>query len=166
MTKVTEPAWLVEARRHIGVREIKGPKHNSVIVGWLRTLKAWWLDDETPWCGVFVAHCIAITGYKLPKHWYRAKGWLDWGVAISDPVVGAIVIFAREGGGHVAIVVGRDAAGNLMCIGGNQGDMVKISPFSTLRVQGYRIPQDMKLPALPRPLPLIASTGQVSSNEA
>lgn len=166
MTKVTEPAWLAEARRHIGVREIKGPKHNSVIVGWLRALKAWWADDETPWCGVFVAHCIAHCGYGLPKHWYRAKAWLDWGVAIADPVVGAVVIFERAGGGHVAFVAGRDSAGNLVCIGGNQGDMVKASPFSRSRVVGYRIPHDMALPAMPRPLPLIASTGPLSSNEA
>ena len=32
----------------------------------------------------------------------------------------------RQGGGHIAIVVGRDQHGNLTCIGGNQGDEVTI----------------------------------------
>lgn len=166
MNQVTEPAWLIEARRHIGLREIKGPKHNSVISGWLHKLKAWWSDDETPWCGVFVAHCIALSGVPLPKHWYRAKAWLDWGVSIASPVVGAVVIFGRDGGGHVAFVVGRDTRGNLMCLGGNQGDMVKISPFSTARVIGYRVPASLVMTPLPRTLPIIASADQLSRNEA
>jgi hypothetical protein len=35
----------------------------------------------------------------------------------------------RDGGGHIAIVVGRDQNGNLMCCGGNQSDAVTISAF-------------------------------------
>ncbi len=48
---MTELPWIAEARRHIGLREIPGPKTNSVIAGWLMKLKAWWSDDATPWCG-------------------------------------------------------------------------------------------------------------------
>lgn len=76
--KISEPAWLIEARRHIGVREIKGPQHSGRILGWLDELKAWWHDDETAWCGVFVAHCMHAAGVPLPKFWMRAKDWLSW----------------------------------------------------------------------------------------
>lgn len=33
---MTAPRWLTIARSYIGVREIKGPKHNPTIMGWLR----------------------------------------------------------------------------------------------------------------------------------
>jgi hypothetical protein len=40
----------------------------------------------------------------------------------------------RQGGGHIAIVVGRrDQNGNLMCLGGNQEDAVNIKPFTAER---------------------------------
>lgn len=162
---MAEPTWVTEARRHIGLAEIKGPKHSSVITGWLDSLRAWWKDDETPWCGVFVAHCMKHAGYPLPKFWMRAKDWLNWGKTLSKPVAGCVVIFERKGGGHVGFVVGRDKAGNLMVLGGNQGDAVNIKPFATTRVTGYRWPESRLVPANSN-LPLLASDGKLSSNEA
>lgn len=138
---ITTP-WLLEASRHIGLREVKGAPTSPVIAGWLRSLKAWWTDDETPWCGTFVAACMQSAGVPLPKHWYRAKGWLDWGIPLSAPAVGCVVVFEREGGGHVGFVTGRTTAGNLLVIGGNQGDSVRESPFAFSRVVGYRWPKD------------------------
>lgn len=160
------PAWLAYGLTLQGIREIKGPKHNATIVGWLKKLKAWWTDDETPWCGTFVAACMQAAGQPLPANWMRAKAWLDWGVPIAQPVVGAVVIFDREGGGHVGIVVGRDQKGNLMVLGGNQGDMVKISPFSLARNPRYRIPRGYSVPLEHYTLPLVTSDGKLSTNEA
>ena len=151
------------ARSLIGLRETPGAKHNSTIIKWLATLKAWWSDDETPWCGTFVAHCIATVGMKPPVYWMRAKDWLNWGVPVLTPCVGAVVVFERKGGGHVAFVVGEDKAGNLMCLGGNQKNMVRIDPFPRSRVLGYRIPRGYQpLGALP----VMVSTDPLSINEA
>lgn len=44
------------------------------------------------------------------------------------------------GGGHVGFVVGTDAQSNIMLLGGNQGDMVQISPFKPDRIDGYYWP--------------------------
>lgn len=66
-----EPKYLQIARRYLGLREIKGPQHNSVIVGWLRRLRAWWADDETPWCGVAMAAWMSEAGLPYPKAYYR-----------------------------------------------------------------------------------------------
>lgn len=140
-----EPAWLIEARKHIGLKEIPGPKHNSTIVGWLKQLGAWWAEDETPWCGVFVAHCMRASGIPLPKHWYRAKGWLDWGFEIVDPVVGCVVILERQGGGHVFLATGVGADGSIVGVGGNQGNQVTIAKFDRRRVVGYRWPIGVEL---------------------
>lgn len=164
---MSEPVWIVEARKHIGVAEIAGPRHNSRITGWLDGLRAWWKDDETPWCGVYVAHCIKSAGLPLPKYWMRAKDWLNWGVSIPAPVPGCVVVFDREGGGHVGFVIGKDKAGNLMVLGGNQRNAVNVAPFALSRNPRYRWPAGVKLPgALAMVLPVLASNGQLSKNEA
>jgi uncharacterized protein (TIGR02594 family) len=158
------PPWITEARRHVGLAEIPGPRHNPTIVKWLQRLKAWWAEDETPWCGVFVAHCIEIVGLPLPKHWYRAKGWLDWGDRLSTPIPGCIVVLEREGGGHVFFALGIDKAGRIVGIGGNQGNKVSIAAFDRSRVIGYRWPARVNKPI--GPMPLVDYTGSSSAGEA
>lgn len=127
MSQFPELAWIAEARKHIGLREIKGPKHNLTIVGWLKALKAWWTDDETPWCGTFIAHCLQTAGVKYPKNWFRALAYADtaYGAKLKKPAYGCVAVKTRQGGGHVCFVVGRDLrTGKLVCLGGNQSDMV------------------------------------------
>lgn len=156
-------AWLNEAYKHLGLREIAGSKTNPTIGKWLHGLKAWWSDDATAWCGTFVAHCCKTAKLPLPKHWYRARDWLNWGVAIPMPVVGCVVVFERTGGGHVGFVVGKNKEGNLMVLGGNQGDAVTVAAFQTSRVLGYRWPDTTFINS---PLPTIASNGKISTNES
>ena len=60
----------------------------------------------------------------------RATDWLSIGKVLPKPAEGCIVVFSRAGGGHVGFVVGKSASGNLMVLGGNQGDAVRISEFS------------------------------------
>jgi len=81
-------AWMAHALALIGVREVPGPGNSSIIAGWLKALGAWWHDDATPWCGVFVAHVMRKAGQPIPTHWYRAKAWLDWG-RTCQPAYGA-----------------------------------------------------------------------------
>ncbi len=157
--------WIIEARKHIGLREIKGIKTNSFIAIWLKNLKAWWDSDEVAWCGTFVAHCIKKAECQLPKYWMRAKDWLNWGQKIIQPCVGCIVVFERQGGGHVGFVVGQDANKNLMVLGGNQGDAVKVSPFQIERVAGFRWPKEYPIPTSFH-LPTLTSDGKLSKNEA
>ena len=156
--------WLDEARKHIGVAEIPGKDHSPVITRWLSDLGAWWTDDDTPWCGVFVAHCFRSAGVQLPKHWYRAKAWLDWGITVP-PLVGCVVVFERVGGGHVGLLVGKDQGGRLMVLGGNQGNKVSVAPFDPARVAGYRWPPMVAIPPS-LPLPVITSMARASENEA
>lgn len=146
---MTPIPWLVEARRHLGLRELPGAPTEPTIARWLKELKAWWSEDATPWCGTFAAHCIKAQGLALPTHWYRAKDWLNWGEVLTDPAEGCIVVFNREGGGHVGFVIGRDLRGRLLVIGGNQGDAVSVAPFEFSRVAGYRWPTGATVP--PRP---------------
>lgn len=162
---MSELAWIKSARSKIGIREVKGSGNNPLIVGWLKNLKSAWLDDLTPWCGTFVAQCLKESGLNYPSTWYRAKDYLQMSVKLDKPAYGCIVVFGRVGGGHVGFVVGQDKHGNLMVLGGNQGDAVNIKPFSKDRVLGYRWPGIYPLPERYR-LTLLDSDGKVSTNEA
>lgn len=156
--------WIEEATKHIGLTEIKGPKHNATIIAWLQRLNAWWFDDETPWCGVFVAQCIEAAGLPIPKYWMRAKDWLNWCVQINRPAYGCVVVFSREGGGHVGFVVGIDEQGRLMVLGGNQKGQVSVVPFDHDRVVGYRWPEGVLLDYTY--MPKYRGQAESSTNEA
>ena len=134
---MSELKWIAEARKHIGLAEIPGKQHNKTIVNWLTTLKAWWMDDETPWCGVFVAYCLRTASRGLPKHWYRAREYENYGTKLKKPAYGCIAVLTRTGGGHVGFVVGEDKAGNILLLGGNQGNKVSIAAFPKSRITAY-----------------------------
>lgn len=160
--------WLDIARRFEGTKEVKGPKHNPLILTWLAALGAWWRDDETPWCGVFVGAVLREAGIDVPRAYYRALAWEDWGIQLGGPGVGCVVVFARAGGGHVGFVVGQDKAGNLLVLGGNQGDEVNVRAFPRSRVTAYRWPPKsgaLWVAAGADPLPVLGSTA-MSTTEA
>lgn len=81
------PMWIDHALRHVGLREIPGKQHNPTIIKWLSQLKGWWKEDETPWCGTFVAHCLREAGLPIPQHWYRAKAYADFGSPVLRTVM-------------------------------------------------------------------------------
>lgn len=156
--------WVSEAAQYLDLREIPGKQHNPVIVNWLKNMRAWWIDDETPWCGTFVAEVMRAIGIAPPSAWYRAKAWATWGTQLAAPVFGCIVVFDRKGGGHVGICVGVDEHGRLMVLGGNQGNAVSIAPFERARVLGYRWPPGQPLAEVA--LPVWDSGAASSTNEA
>lgn len=155
-----EPYWLQLARQDLGLREVPGHIHAPRILEMWRTVKASFTDDETPWCGGAVGAWMTEAGIAPPAACWRAKNWLDWGKRIAVPVVGCVVVFGRDGGGHVALAVGRTGAGDLVCLGGNQGNGVSLAAFSQVRVLGYRLPPGDRMYV---PLPMLdaaASTGE------
>jgi uncharacterized protein (TIGR02594 family) len=161
---MSAPRWVHVGRKYLGLTEVPGKVHNPVIVNWLASLRAWWREDETPWCGTFVAAVLRESGVAIAPQWYRARAWLDWGLRLHAPTLGCVVVFERAGGGHVGFVVGRDAAGRLMVLGGNQSNRVSIAPFDMSRVLGYRWPSSEPLSA-EFSIPLLASNGQPSSTQ-
>ena len=162
MSKV-EPIWIQKGRELIGLQETVGMNHNPEILQMWRDIKRSGIkDDETPWCAAFVGAMLERVGIKSTR-FESAKSYLDWGQLLALPVVGCIAIFTREGGGHVGFVVGRDTKGNLLVLGGNQGDEVNIRSFPVSRVTGYRWPIDRPIPK--EPLPTL-SAAQLSKTEA
>lgn len=158
-----EPAWLTEARKQIGTREIKGPQHEPKVLSWWKAIRRGGIkDDETPWCAAFVGAMLEAVGI-ISSRFESAKSYLEWGQPLKDPAVGCIVVIGRDGGGHVAFCVGQDSWGNLLLLGGNQGDQVCISAFRRDRVLGLRWPTAVPAP-LPGPLPV--GSAEASRSEA
>jgi uncharacterized protein (TIGR02594 family) len=158
-----EPRWLVFARRYSGLREIKGRGYAPEILAMWKAVKLPYQDDETPWCAGFVGFALESVGITSTRSAW-ARSYEGWGMKLPKPVVGCVVTFKRDGGGHVGFVTGRDQAGNLMVLGGNQADAVNMKPFSTSRVTGYFWPKGEPLPD--GTMPVVASDGKVSTIEA
>jgi uncharacterized protein (TIGR02594 family) len=158
-----EPRYLTIARSYIGLKEIVGVKTAPTITNWLIRLNAWWRDDETPWCGVFVGACLQEALLPYPKLYMRAKAWLEYGERLEKPCLGCIVIFDRKGGGHVGFAIGKDRLGRLLILGGNQGNQVSVMPFDTTRVLGYRMPFGFSTSTL---LPIISNESASSESES
>jgi uncharacterized protein (TIGR02594 family) len=161
-----EPVWLRRAKQEIGVKEIPGPKHSARVLSYWELSKLAFRDDETPWCAGFVGAMLEDVGIKSTRSG-MARSYSTWGQPCG-PIPGAIVVYWRGSktgaSGHVGFVVGKDKAGNIMTLGGNQGDAVTIAPFSPVRVLGYRWPSAFD-PSNTK-LAVIESNGIVSTNEA
>lgn len=127
----TEPVWMREARRYIGITEIPGEKSNPTIMSWAKKLggwiASWYTNDDTPWCGLFIGNLIATTLPEEPllENPLGALNWKKFGVE-SRVVRGAILVFERKGGGHVGLYVGEDRT-HFHVLGGNQNNAVSIT---------------------------------------
>lgn len=161
-----EPVWLRRARQEIGVSEIAGKVHSKRVLSYWELAKLPFRDDETPWCAGFVNAMVEDVGIKGTQSG-MARSFESWGQPCG-PIPGAIVVFWRgsrtSGSGHVGFLTGRDQSGNLMVLGGNQGDAVNIKPFSASRVIGYRWP--LGFDPSGAPLEIVQSDGKISTNEA
>ena len=139
--------WIELARQFIGLHEVKGREHNPEILQMWKDIKRGGIkDDETPWCAAFVGSMLERCGIQSTR-FESAKSYLSWGEKLDRPVYGCVVVFSRDGGGHVGFVVGKDKAGNLLVLGGNQGDAVNVKAFPLSRVTGYRWPEGEPVPA-------------------
>ena len=157
-----------------GLMEFEGDANNDVILAWAREagaagagewIESFYVQDSTPWCGLFIAMCAARSGYRVQPDCLSARGWLDWGEAVPAPRLGDVLVFwrGRKSGtnGHVALYVGEDDT-HFHVIGGNQGNAVSIVRISRERLLGCR-----RWPGVtPGPQMVLKARGQVSENEA
>jgi hypothetical protein len=75
-----DPLWLSAARARLGTREAAGTANSPAILTWAKKLGTKVLGmiynaDSVPWCGVFVAYCLAEDGIKAPPVAVRAMSW-------------------------------------------------------------------------------------------
>lgn len=136
------PKHLERAIDEIGVAEQLGPnKNNPRILDYLSfVLPGQNTNDEIPWCSAFMNWSFAGRGTGKPD----ARSWLSWGkkIELDNAKPGDIVVFWRDNAeswkGHVGQYMGRTPSGDIMVLGGNQGNMVCIAPYSVSKLLGIR----------------------------
>ncbi|PIO98599.1 TIGR02594 family protein [Pleomorphomonas carboxyditropha] len=166
-----EPVWLREARRFMGLKEIAGPASNATIMGWARALGGWiasyYSNDDIPWCGLFLAHIMGATLPKelLPSNPLSAKAWGAFGRKLTVPALGAVMVFTREGGGHVGLYLGETATAYRI-LGGNQSNSVSITWIAKTRLYAIRWPSTVTAPVVGGRIHLAADGSPLSTNEA
>jgi hypothetical protein len=72
--------------------------------------------------------------------------WARYGTRPKGAAVGAIATKARDGGGHVFLVVGRTKDGRLVGRGGNQSDMVCDEVFDPSVITAFTWPTNYPAP--------------------
>lgn len=168
------PKLLAAGLQYYGIKEIKGQNNNPVIMDMAKGLglQNIYKNDDESWCAVFINHLIRITG-KPPVNYgkdkynlLRAKYLLNWGneVPKGQEQLGDILVFNREGGGHVCIYAGETAT-TFLCYGGNQSDAVGFTEIAKNRLAGSRRYYATQAPQSAKKY-LVNSTGIVSTNEA
>ena len=141
----TELPWITIAKKEMGQKEFAGSKHNPRILEYHKTTSLKATEDEVAWCSSFV--CWVFTQLKyLTTRSARAKSWLEWGIPLEVPIPGCLVIFTRDGGGHVGFYDSGYKTGLIKVLGGNQSNTVKLSNYTEKNVIGYRWPKEYPLP--------------------
>ena len=161
------PKILVEAIKHIGTKEIVGKVHNKKILAWAEAigLKSVYTNDEIPWCGLFIAYCCHAQGLDVVKHPLWALNWNKFGNVAQVPMLGDVLTFTRNGGGHVGIYVGEDTT-CYHVLGGNQNNQVNVMRIEKSRLsQARRTAWKIAQPSNVRVVKL-ETKGEISQNEA
>lgn len=133
------------AQRYVGIHELDDHENHPLIAWWLSLCFDGKLDvpDTTPWCSAFV-NGIAWE-LRLPRSQSAmARSWLKVGipVALADARVGYDVVILWRGNkdlpsGHVGFYAGTED-GQILVLGGNQGDAVSVASFPVARLLGVR----------------------------
>lgn len=150
---MTEPKWLIEARKEIGVSEHTVAGSQAVDQMWIDSKLRGLVGTarKVPWCAGFVNAMLERAGIRSTRS-DSSRSYLNYGVKLSEPKYGCVVTFSRDGSGHVGFVVGKTESGALLVLGGNQSDAVNIKAFKTDRVTGYCYPEGAEIDT--RPLPI------------
>jgi len=160
------PKILVEAVKNLGVKEIVGKNHNPTILGWAKELgiQKVYTEDEIPWCGLFIAHCAYVANVQVVERPLWALNWAKYGNLVETPMLGDILTFKRNGGGHVGIYVGEDDK-YYHVLGGNQNNSVSVSRIAKSRLyQARRTAWKIAQPANVRRV-FLEAKGEITTNE-
>jgi uncharacterized protein (TIGR02594 family) len=147
--KVDVPPWVTTAIQSIGIAEGPGSKDNPVVLAMAKAcggmIAKTYNHDSIAWCKMFTEYCLVKNGLRgVDSLWALDNAKL--GTKLKGPAVGAIACKKRTGGGHTFIVLGKDKAGNIVGVGGNQGDRVSRATFPPAAIVSFNWPSGYPLP--------------------
>lgn len=161
------PKVIVEGMRYLGIKEIKGPLHNQTIMSWAKDVGVAnvYKSDEIAWCGLFVAKVIKKAGFEIVDNPLWALNWNKFGTKQTTAMLGDVLVFKRDGGGHVGFYVAEDKD-YYHVLGGNQSNSVNITRIAKNRCVGIRR-CDWKI-SQPKEVKqyFVKASGEISINES
>jgi uncharacterized protein (TIGR02594 family) len=163
------PKMLVEALTVYGTKEVPGPIHNKLIMGWAQELKIEkvYVSDEIAWCGLLMAILALKAGKQMPftptgALW--ALNWKKFGQEVKVAMLGDVIVFKRPGGGHVGLYIGEDDT-TYHILGGNSSNKLMIVRILKSRMVAIRRPFYNVQPSNIRVIRL-NENGPISVNES
>ena len=166
------PRIIQTGLQFLGLQEVVGKGSNKTILSWRDELNqagvkiSGYSDDDIPWCGLFAAFVVlkARGAAEVVKDPLWARNWAKYGVKADTGSLGDVLVFVRNGGGHVGFYIGEDA----VCyhvLGGNQSNKVSITRIDKSRCIAIRRPPYHTRPATAKPFK-VSAKGKPSTNEA
>lgn len=163
------PKVVQEGLKLLGTVETPGKANNPVIMAWAKYVNATsetplgYTADAIPWCGLFIAYLIKLTGRDPVGAPLWARNWAKFGVIADYASLGDILTFVRDGGGHVGLYICEDDL-HYYVLGGNQSDAVTITKIKKARCIAVTRPEYKNRPASAKPY-WRSIAGKVSTNE-
>ena len=138
---ISLPPWMEVAKSLINTKETPGTADNPEILHWAKEIGVGkdYTHDSIAWCGLFIGFCLRHSGLSIVGTPLWARAWAVYGRFLAAPAFGAIMVFVREGGGHVGFYVSEDES-YYHILGGNQSDAVNITRVAKDRCIAYRWP--------------------------
>jgi len=136
---MTAHKWMNIAWDELGTKEIAGDKDDPRIIDYHATTSLKAGDDEVAWCSSFVNWVMKQAGIEGSNS-AAARSWLGWGLKLSQPRYGAIVVFKRGSSawqGHVAFYLDSDET-HITVLGGNQSNRVCVAKYPKRDLLQYR----------------------------
>jgi uncharacterized protein (TIGR02594 family) len=164
------PRTISEGLALLGVAEVVGRGSNRTIMNWRDELNqtgvaiSGYSDDDIPWCGLFAAYVTHRAGKKVVAEPLWARNWAKFGTGVTEASLGDVLVFVRNGGGHVGFYVAEDASAYHV-LGGNQDNKVSITRVAKARCIAVRRPIYNAKPDSVKPY-RVAAGGALSRNEA
>lgn len=100
------------------------------------------------WCAAFVNSILKLHDIpgseSVSDHPLTARSFLQWGVPVSEPQLGDIVVFERNGNGwqgHVGFYIEttvEEGVPSYVVLGGNQNNEIGYDTYAISRVLGIR----------------------------
>lgn len=167
---MTEAPWLDTMKGLYGIKEFPGPTSNPIILDFARFIGQkfpdqqnyanLYRDDDTAWCGLVLAYCMAKAGIRPPygptdvTRFFWAHSWTGFGTKLAKAKVGAVLVLRRPGGYHVAICDGETDT-HFWIVGGNQGNTVSRIQWPKRDLIGAYWPSEAATVAVQQPSSLL-----------
>ena len=166
-TLLGSPKVIAEAVRYLGINEIKGKLNNATIMSWAKDVGVdkIYTSDEIAWCGLFVAKVVLKAGFEVVKDPLWALNWSNFGTKQSVAMLGDVLVFKRDGGGHVGFYIAEDK-NYFHVLGGNQSNSVSITRIAknrcvAIRRCNWKVSQPKEVKQY-----FVEASGKISTNEA